>query len=93
MTELFLTVFLASYDGRWQGSFVNRHQPNDTMNAPYIAEAGYSYDTNEAGKARIQVRNIRGNIEVLSGWFKNAERAAAELRRRQVEFGTAYGCR
>lgn len=62
------------------------------MNKPYIQEAGYSYDTATAGKARIVTTDIRGNREVLSGWFKNAERAAAELRRRKIE-SPAYGCR
>jgi hypothetical protein len=31
MTQLFLTVFLASRGGREDGAAVNRHQPNDTM--------------------------------------------------------------
>ena len=63
------------------------------MNTPYIQEAGYSFETAQAGKARIVTRSFRGNLEILSGWFANAERAAKELRRRKEEFGIDYGCR
>jgi len=66
---------------------------NTTMNKPFIYQAGHSFDSAQAGKCQIRVRNIRGQVEKLSGWFKDDKTAAKELNRRQREFGSQYGCR
>jgi len=63
------------------------------MNKPYLYQAGYSFDTVQAGKCQIRIKDFRGNTVKLSGWFRDDKTAQKELIRRQREFGSAYGCR
>lgn len=61
------------------------------MNKPYIYQAGYSFDSTQAGKCQIRTRDFRGNVKKLSGWFKDDVAAIKELRKRQKE-NPVYGC-
>ncbi len=75
MTQLFLTLFLASRAGRVDCAAVNRHQPNDTMQHHPIASANFSKKIlNKLAKAGLLIVGST-YIPGDDGSFANGETA------------------
>jgi hypothetical protein len=70
MTQIKLTLFLASRASREDGAAVNRHQPNDTMtNAEYLAKMDQL--AAQYPMADMMVPSIRRKVE--DGTISNGE--------------------